>query len=184
MKVRRRLAVETAREVLAAHPTASDSAGAVDPAEIASSLGVTIRYFSLDDNLSGFMLIEAGKAMIGVNQNDGAKRQRYTIAHELGHYFLHDRSEPFLDPRTAHVQVIPRDDLSSQGIDPREIEANVFAAELLMPEDRLRDAVEQQGGLGIFDDQDSEIKQLADQFQVSVRAMTIRLERLGYLEGV
>lgn len=184
MKVRRRFVTEMARSILADHPQATNSVGAVDPRTIAESLGIAIRFFSFDDNLSGFMLMEDDNALIGVNENDGRRRQRYTIAHELGHYFLHDRSEPFLDPTTARAQVIPRDNVSSQGIDTREIEANLFAAELLMPEDRLRIEVEKLGGLDIMDDNDSEIKKLADQFDVSVRAMTIRLERLGYLEGV
>lgn len=184
MRVRKRLAIETAKEILSNHPEAVSEGGSVDPLKIANAYGIDVRYFNLEENLSGFMLMEDGQAMIGVNAGDGPKRQRYTLGHELAHYFLHDRSEPFLDPRTAHVQIIPRNEISSLGVDPREIEANIFAAELLMPEERLRDEVEKLGRLGLFDEQDNEIKELADKFDVSVRAMTIRLERLGYLEGV
>lgn len=184
MRVRKRLAIETARFVLENNPDAVTESGAIDPLKIAEAYGIEVRFFKLEENLSGFMLMEDGRAMIGVNTGDGPKRQRYTLGHELAHYFLHDRSEPFLDSRTAHVQIIPRNEVSSKGVDSREIEANIFAAELLMPEDRLREQVEALGRLGLFDEQDDEIKQLSDRFQVSVRAMTIRLERLGYLEGV
>lgn len=185
MKVRRKLICERVREILAEHPEAINGNGAVNPSLIAERLGISIHFYALEDeSLSGFMLVEGGKAIIGVNRKDGDRRQRYTIAHELGHYVLHDRSLPFMDPSTARVQVMPRDKLSSQGTDPREIEANIFAAELLMPEDLVRKAVQGHGGLGIFDDRDDEIKSLADQFEVSVKAMTIRLVRLGYLEDI
>lgn len=183
MKVRRKLATDIARATVANHPEASNEMGAVDPSYIADALGVDVRHFELEDDLSGFLLTENGTALIGVNLMDSEKRQRYTIAHELGHYFLHDRTESYVDSRSGRAQILARDNVTSLGVDHREIEANVFAAELLMPEDRIRAAVEIHGSLGIFDDQETEIRQLADQFQVSVRAMTIRLERLGLLES-
>ncbi len=62
-------------------------------------------------------------------------RQRFTIAHELGHFFLHRASS------TVFVDAAPiffRDESSSNGSQREEIEANAFAAELLMPEDAIR----------------------------------------------
>ena len=73
-----------------------------------------------------------------------------------------------------------RTEVSSLAIDDKEIEANQFAAELLMPAAWvLRDARD----LHIdFEHDDEAINDLADKYEVSVRAMTIRLSALGAFE--
>ena len=60
--------------------------------------------------------------------------------------------------------------------DPHEIEANQFAAALLMPEAFLRACLDQ---LGENPDVEESIRRLAQRFDVSAQAMTIRLTSLG-----
>lgn len=183
MRIRRRLVSQTVENVLEEVPRASTTAGAVDPYIIAKAYGIDVRKADLDGSLSGFLIHdESGRVFIGVNSADGTRRQRFTVAHELGHYFLHDRTEPFLDGPTGKFKVMSRDDVSREGTDPREIEANLFAAELLMPSDRIRADVEMHGHLDLLDEGDSFVSDLAKKYQVSVRALTIRLERLGYID--
>ncbi|MEA2578351.1 MAG: hypothetical protein QOD78_1939, partial [Chloroflexota bacterium] len=65
---------------------------------------------------------------------------------------------------------------SSLAIDPKERDANAFAAELLMPEQEILDAV-RQDGLDITDD--AAMKRAAKRFGVSVQALGFRLANLG-----
>jgi Zn-dependent peptidase ImmA (M78 family) len=60
-------------------------------------------------------------------------------------------------------------------VDQKEIEANQFAASLLMPSRLLRAQVLEMGGRPLTEEQ---IEELARSFEVSVQAMTIRLTTL------
>jgi Zn-dependent peptidase ImmA (M78 family) len=71
-----------------------------------------------------------------------------------------------------------RDTHSSEGTDTKEIEANAVAAELLMPEDEVRNLIVERGGLDMEDT--SAIEELANRFDVSHLAMTIRLTNLYF----
>ncbi len=87
------------------------------------------------------------------------RRRRFTIAHEIGHFVLHPQR---LSPeRGGAVNAALRE---------QEREADQFAAELLMPEPLVREAVVQQGG---------DVERLAGRFDVSRQAMQTRLRRLG-----
>src|SRR3954470_4270018 len=72
-----------------------------------------------------------GRYIIGINSSHPETRKRFTIAHEMGHLVLHQLDQVHVDKQFL---VKLRDDISSQAIDPHEIEANAFAAALLMPE--------------------------------------------------
>jgi Zn-dependent peptidase ImmA (M78 family) len=99
-------------------------------------------------------------------------RQRFSAAHELAHHKLHAQEIR----KAVHIdkgfRVLLRDDVSSQGIDPLEIEANAFASELLMPQEFMKSALDA-GGLDIEDD--AGIEALARKFRVSTSAMRYRL---------
>src|SRR5258708_7744648 len=83
-----------------------------------------------DADFSGFLYRASNTApIIGVNKNHALSRKRFTIAHELGHLLLHTKNGVHLDQ--AIVQM--RDARASAGLDDEEMEANRFAAELLMP---------------------------------------------------
>jgi len=137
---------------------------------IARRLGVKVRYAPLDGDLSGMAYIADGVSIIGVNSLHPSTRQRFTLAHELGHVRLHAdllREGVHLDHGTLR-----RDWISSQGTDEREIEANAFASELLMPEQLMLAAL---SGRSIDLEDDDAIDILARRFRVSSSAMRYRL---------
>lgn len=136
---------------------------------IAKALGVEVRTGDLGD-VSGVLVRHGDSAIIGTNSTQGAQRQRFTIAHELGHFLLHEGITNHVD-RTYRVNY--RSAESSQATNVEEIEANYFAASILMPKHLLdqRDAEEAL-------DSDSEMSELAKEFQVSRLAMSLRLANL------
>lgn len=141
---------------------------------IAKSLGVRVEYAPLDGELSGLAYIRDGVSIIGVNSLHAAVRQRFTIAHELGHICLHQAELQ----AAVHVDKgsLRRDSISSEGSDPLEIEANAFASELLMPQHILETVLA--GKLVDLED-DETIKTLAKRFRVSEAAMRYRLQPRG-----
>jgi Zn-dependent peptidase ImmA (M78 family) len=147
----------------------------VDVFGIAEQCGVSVRAVELEELVSGMLVIKGDRAVIGVNAHDHQHRQRFTVAHELGHFFLHrESSDLFVDGST----VFYRDEKSSEGVWLREVEANAFAASLLMPREALRKQLSAQR-LDFLDD--VAIRELADRYVVSMQAMTIRLSRLNLL---
>nr|WP_245262153.1 ImmA/IrrE family metallo-endopeptidase [Hoeflea sp. 108] len=147
--------------------------GAPIPVErIIKARNIVLQYAPLEDDLSGMAFIKDGVGIIGVNALHHPNRQRFSAAHELAHHELHADEIR----KAVHVdkgfRVLLRDDISSQGIDPLEIEANAFASELLMPRDFLASALDA-SGLDIEDD--AGIEALAKKFRVSASAMRFRL---------
>lgn len=154
----------------------------VQPKEIALKNNVPVISEELDSGVSGLLVTRGTRATIFVNESDSERRKRFSTAHELGHFLLRHHSD-----RGDHVHVdrgitvLHRNSRSSEGVDLAEIEANQFAASLLMPAHLLRMAIEKYASEDRLDE--SIIEKLADKklFHVSVQAMTIRLERLGLL---
>lgn len=140
--------------------------------EIAIAEGLRVVYHDLEDDVSGLLVRQDKSAVIGVNVKHHENRQRFTIAHELGHYLLH-RDEPavFVDDVLVHF----RSDSPTGGFDPREAEANHFAASLLLPRGFLREDLH---GTAIDVSDDTAVRALARRYQVSAQALTIRLVKL------
>jgi Zn-dependent peptidase ImmA (M78 family) len=139
---------------------------------IARSLGAKIRYSPFEGDISGMVFRDKDQTVIGVNSLHHPNRQRFTIAHEIGHFLLHKGTEIHVD-RTFRVNL--RNDVSSQAVDPDEIEANRFAAQLLMPEHFLgRDLKGQE----IDIEKEDDLKLLASKYRVSLQALTFRLTNL------
>ena len=90
------------------------------------------------------------------------RRRRFTIAHEVGHFILHPGR---LAPE--------RSGMANEAMRLDEREADLFAAELLMPEHMVRRATLEEG---------ADARVLADRFEVSEAAMSLRLRRLGLCE--
>lgn len=137
--------------------------------ELASSLGITVKIVSLDAELSGMAFISNGERLIVVNSKHHANRQRFTIAHELGHHLLHDKDLQ----KGPHVDkgILRRDAISTAGKLRIEIEANSFAAELLMPKERIDHLIP-----AYFDiENEAQIAEIAKKFGVSTAAMTNRI---------
>lgn len=165
------LAKRKARELL---NKAGIRTAPVEVEKLAEVVGARVEYEAYDGELSGMLLRRGDDAVIGVNLKHAPTRQRFSIAHEIGHMILH-RSENFHIAEKFQIKF--RDLRSSTGQDSDEIEANQFAAELLMPEELL--ARDISGYLGT--DPETAIGDLARKYQVSEQAMAIRLSVLGYV---
>lgn len=140
---------------------------------IAEELGVSLRLEPLEGGLSGVLFRDhGGGQVIGVNSLHAPVRQRFTIAHELGHLRLHEDAL-YVDG------LVRRDDKSSLALDPQEIEANAFAAELLMPRKLVLRELAHRVPEGTVADPTRLLRQLARAFAVSEQAMEFRLVNLG-----
>jgi len=139
--------------------------------KIAETLGAHIRYSPFDGELAGMLVRANGQKIIGVNSLHHVNRQRFTIAHECGHLLLH-KGDIHID---RSFRINRRDSVSSLAVDPDEIEANRFAAELLMPFDMIMTDLRERN---IDAEDEDELKQLAQKYQVSVQALTHRITNL------
>lgn len=148
----------------------------VDVEMVASRLGIRLEKADLGEEVSGVLVRSGGQAVIGVNWAHHPNRRRFTIAHELGHYVLH-QGGTFIDKGTwARF----RDEQSGSGTDQEEIEANAFAAALLMPDEWVIKEYQQ---LPFDPADDMALTALASTFGVSSQAMSIRLANLGLLQA-
>lgn len=143
--------------------------------DIVRKLDLRLKESDLGQDISGVLVIKNGIGTIGINENDGSLRKRFTIAHEIGHYILHRTSgDLFIDKTKVHY----RDSNSSKGEDYKEMEANSFAAAILMPQ-KLVVAEILKGNIDLTDEND--IKDLASRFGVSSIAMTYRIANLDLI---
>jgi Zn-dependent peptidase ImmA (M78 family) len=148
----------------------------VDVSTVAAACSARVVYEELDDDVSGFLLREQGSISIAINKQHPANRQRFTLAHEIGHLVLHADQGDRLWLDTAYYY---RDGSSSKGDQAAEVQANQFAAGLLMPEELVKAEVQNSPHITEVD-----VMKLAMKFEVSERAMTFRLISLGLLEPV
>ncbi|MDQ3819254.1 MAG: ImmA/IrrE family metallo-endopeptidase, partial [Acidobacteriota bacterium] len=152
--------------------------------KIAKNLRIQVIKQNAENDLSGFLLRDFDKktALIGVNASHSLNRQRFTIAHEIGHFCLHNYEGVHFDGKNTGLQVHLRNDKSSEGTNIEEREANLFAAELLMPKMLLEKDLATVKEIYLLDEEDQSIKNLANKYQVSVRALTYRLANLSYIK--
>ena len=144
--------------------------------KIASRLGAVISYepFEGKGDLSGMLVRDKNRAVIGINSAHPLVRQRFSIAHEIGHLRLH-RGDVFVDQAVR----FNRDVKSSLAVDQQEIEANQFAAALLMPQKLVAEAVKKRILKKPNISESALIAELASEFKVSAKAMEFRLTNLG-----
>lgn len=139
----------------------------IDPVIVARQLGINVFSADLPADVSGYIVkrTESSAPDIFLNTEHSPVRQRFTCAHELGHYFAILN----MGDRAPATYVFRRDALASCGTDGSEIYANQFAANLLMPEKVVRELA----GSGL------DVIEIARELHVSVDAMTLRLRNLG-----
>jgi Zn-dependent peptidase ImmA (M78 family) len=143
---------------------------------IAKAKGARIYYQSLENGVSGFIFRDKSQTVIGVNTHHASVRQNFTLAHELGHLLLHDQEQLHVD---HEFRVRLRDDVSSQGTDGEEREANQFAASLLMPRQFIARDLASQEFFDLFDE--VPLRDMARKYGVSAQALVNRLKNLGYI---
>ncbi len=146
----------------------------VDPFAVAKALGAEVVEIRDSSASSGMVARQGARIIIGVNMSHAETRQRFTVAHEVGHMLLH-ADQPLMVDHTG-LSLIGRRHEGESG--QRETEANAFAAALLMPREWVEAAI---GDQEIAVDDDAAVEELAEKFGVSQQAMMFRLMNLGYL---
>lgn len=134
----------------------------VDVVGIAESYNIQVTKAQFNppynESVFGYIQKAGSKTKIVVNAENALNRRRFTVGHELGHYFQHNGSDlKYLD-------------LRSTATTPEEAKANEFAADLLMPEVEVK----REYSKLLF----PTAAQLARTFAVSEEAMRIRLKKL------
>jgi Zn-dependent peptidase ImmA (M78 family) len=146
--------------------------------KIAKKLGVSVINYDLGPEMSGILVINKDHGTIGINPAHSEQRQRFTIAHELGHFILHknDHNDIFVD---KDFIVKYRSNKPYTEIELRqEQEANAFAAALLMPKEFILTELAKNDYYSDLSEVQL-IDALSKSFKVSVPAMTYRLSNLN-----
>ncbi|WP_217496563.1 ImmA/IrrE family metallo-endopeptidase [Glutamicibacter creatinolyticus] len=144
----------------------ADSSFPVDPFRIAKKLGIDVSVAPLPDNLSGMIVGQGDLIRAYVDSSEPVTRQRFTCAHEVGHYI--ERMELANDDDYSF-----EDKRGSGHYDLHEFFADEFAGNLLMPRseiDRLKSA-----GYSLV--------RIAGHFGVSPQALRQRLTRLAKIDA-
>lgn len=129
----------------------------VSPGAVCRALGITVRVRPFD-YVAGLFINDDVFPVIVVNSREPRVRQRFTIAHELGHYFLDHGLKSFAEPG---------------GRSRREREAEWFAACLLMPAAWVRHY-----WAAYAANYENRLAVLADLFRVSPTALKRRVKEL------
>lgn len=153
-----------------------------DPFQISNDIGIEVDQSVTTDTISrsGSISKIGEKVNIWVNPFDPEVRQRFTVAHELGHYIngdLNHQNNIVDTPKTLY-----RTDGHSN---PCEVDANKFAAQLLMPKEHIYKQAQQ-----IIEESENEsisaevfIDKMAMIFKVSKPAMLYRLKGFGIISS-
>ena len=124
-----------------------------------------IEYVEMDDfpEAVDALIIEEGlKVYAAVNSTHHIHRQRFSLAHELGHYFLHQGGIP---EDIVSIDNPPTGEWGEGSKDPAETEADIFAGELLVPLDMLKQH------------RNKSLKELSALFVVSEHVISISLSK-------
>lgn len=135
--------------------------------ELAEALGFSVERKELPKGMSGRLVQDPfsdNGYCIEVNSSESVQSQRWSVLHEMGHFFLHsNHSDPLAD-----AMYLDRSGYAFY-VDPvEEREANEFAAVLLFGDGAMIAAV---GLLG------NDTKKLARYFGVSERTMRIAMKQ-------
>lgn len=131
---------------------------------VRDGVGLKVVVIPMDEGSAGAYVQHPAGPVVFVNIGQAAVRQRFTLAHELGHHRLHGDDE--LDAVTDLHDVS----------DPREGEANFFAAEFLAPRPALEAFVARDDSHGL-----ERIVRLGCEFGMSAHAALYRLNTWNLL---
>ncbi len=141
---------------------------------IAHQCGAQIQYAPYEGDLSGLLFRNKEQIIIGLNSLDPKVRQRFAIAHELGHLALHEGQELHID-RTFSAS---RGQGASKRVDRIEDEANDFATNLLIPTSMIK--VDLKGKPVDFSNGEV-MAGLASRYKVGLEIMVYRLMKLNLI---
>jgi Zn-dependent peptidase ImmA (M78 family) len=149
--------------------------GITDPAEIdleaiAFDLGATVRYRKLD-GCDARIVGNATTAIISINTNSYPARQRFSLAHEIGHWH---------EDRGTGVLPCAAEDIGPQNAEARskEATANAFASQLILPDYLFKPRAS--GRFPILDTASC----LAEEFNASLTATSIKLAKVSPIATV
>lgn len=129
---------------------------------------IELKMVPLGDDISGYIEKVNGKYVIVINNLQSPLRQRFTLAHEFGHYSLHRDN---LEGKHQDTTLFRDANEDSLGI---EYAANDFAAELLIPKEKFESAIKSGTNTP---------KQLSALFQVTEKAILYRAYKLGIIQS-
>lgn len=143
-----------------------------DPEKIIGSNHITLSYGSYGEAFDGMLEHRGGRFHIYANLNriktPHSGRARFTLAHELGHFYIDEHRRELQSGRTpSHPS---RTDFQSKN--PVEQEADHFASHLLMPTSRFKMAAKSLG-IGL-----SAVLTLKERFGTSITSTAIRFTKL------
>jgi Zn-dependent peptidase ImmA (M78 family) len=150
--------------------------GRVDVIKLATKLGIDVYAVeSKDEDYNAEIEYDKGSKSfkIYVNENHPETRRRFSIAHEISHYALDSaelKRRGKLDRSAAYVDDEHRD---------REQNADQFAAEILMPEPKVKKYLSEKG-VGELAINSVVISELSKYFHVSKGMAITRLRNMGY----
>lgn len=150
------------------HLAAADLPAEVGPLAtfLEEKLNVDVAIEPLERGLDGLAIARRPFGLILVSSSIPAHRQRYTIAHELGHLLAGDG-----------CNII--DENINIGKTPIEARANAFAAAFLMPAEALQGALGGSSGLS-----EQLIADLLGRYRVSLDALAFRLYNVDLIDAV
>lgn len=130
--------------------------------DLAYALGIRVRKRPMD-NIEGCLLRLGKSGVILINTKAIPDRQRFTLAHEIGHWELH----PDLQQKMCSAE-----DMRDYYRSSEEVEANHFAASLLLPKQWV-------SCMGLMEDPSfSRIQQIANNCNVSLTCTSRRYTEL------
>lgn len=146
----------------------------VDLITLANREGIKVHNAKFsDEGISGMLAKRGSATTMLINQSDPPNRKRFSIAHELGHHFLHLLEDgEFVDNEVDLFRFTEPSESNSPEYEHRrmEVQANQFAAALLMPARLVEE---------VFQEVTKDLSELARYFKVSEEAMGYRLNQLG-----
>lgn len=145
-----------------------------DPLHVFDQVGITYSFGHYGDSFDGLLEYEDGSFHVFCNvdrENEpGTPRSRFTLAHELAHYFIDEHREALIAGR---VNPHPSKESGASADLLPEREADLFASSFLMPAPLLMKAI------GKLPSGYETIRKLAEMFQVSIRCAAIRYVESG-----
>lgn len=153
-------AIRDYAERVGKHYAIYDRSGAGDVRALVRQLGGRV---AVGDSRESLHVNEVGNFTIYLPHMTSSRRDRFTIAHELGHYFLH-----YLHPKREAAASFGRGERNTV-----ETQANVFASSLLMPAEQFKKEWKRHSG---------NARALATIFDVSPNAVLVRAEVLDLRE--